>query len=61
MSKPDTSNGSLGSDFHQLIVFTDEIHAFAWMKLSPSGVEPDFIPGRDFIIENDFTRPKGWI
>ncbi len=32
------------------------------MKLNhPSGVEPDFTPVGDFIVEDDFTHPKGWI
>ncbi|MDY3079688.1 MAG: hypothetical protein SOR56_05725 [Oscillospiraceae bacterium] len=30
-------------------------------EILPSGVEPDFIPAGDFIIEDDFTHTAVWI
>ena len=32
-----------------------------WNEIHPSAVEADFISAGDFIIEDDFTHPPGWI
>ena len=56
MAKYEIAQCAMKSEFHSdEICYADEI------KSTLPLLAVDFIPARDFIIEDDFTHPNGWI